>query len=442
MRKNDILAVALMTFAFFLGAGNLVFPPFAGQQAGANLWWTFLGFFIIDVGLSLLAIVAIALQGSPNALTRDLSPIVGMLFWVSVYVVIGPAFAVPRTAVVAFEIGIAPWLDPVTPFHLAAFSVLFFAVVVWLCLFPGKLVTIVGRILTPLLVGLLLAVYGFMLITPHAGLDAPLNDYAAHPITEGMIQGYLTMDTLGALGFGIVIASSVRRLGVQRKEEVVKYTIIASVIAGAFLALVYLGLFYLGGTSRTIAPDATNGAQILTAYVDHLLGSSGLVALSAVIILACLTTAIGVTTACGDYFHHQFRRASYRFWIVLLAILSACVASIGLETLISLSLPVVVALYPVAIALVIFAIARHFMVIPRNAVIFTLAVIMVLSVSDSIISMGLMPGRLQATYRYLPLFESGIGWLLPGVTTFFVAWAICQLHHHVSLRSNTHRLER
>ncbi len=426
MQKNDILAVALMTFAFFLGAGNLVFPPMAGQQAGENLWWALIGFLAIDVGLSLLAIIAIALQGSPNALTSDLPPRFGMLFWIAVYVIIGPAFAVPRTAVVAFETGISPWFGQVEPWYLTAFSIIFFSIVIWLSIFPGKLVTIVGRILTPLLAGLLLAIYLCMLLTPHEAPGIPLNDYTSHPVIEGMIQGYLTMDTLGALAFGIVIASSVKGLGVKRREDVVKYTVIASVIAGVFLCLVYFGLFYLGATSRTIAPGATNGAQILSAYVYHLLGSGGLLALTAVIVLACLTTAIGVTTACGDYFHHQFQRASYQFWIVLLASLSALVANVGLETLISLSLPVVVALYPVSIALVLFSIARSFITIPRTTVVVTVAVIFVISTSDSFSTIGLLPDWLLTTFRRLPLFTSGVGWLVPGVATFLVAWVICQ----------------
>ena len=436
MQKNDILAVALMTFAFFLGAGNLVFPPVAGQQAGQNIWWALAGFLVTDVGLSLLAIVAIALQGSPNALTRDLPPRIGMLFWVTVYMIIGPVVAVPRTAVVAFETGVAPWFSRVEFWHLAVFSVVFFSIVVWLSIFPGKLVTVVGRILTPLLGGLLMAIYLCMLLTPHEAPGMPWNEYIAHPVIEGMIQGYLTMDTLGALAFGIVIASSVKGLGVKRHEDVVKYTIIASIMAGVFLCLVYLGLFYLGATSRAIAPDATNGAQILSTYVQHLLGSGGLLALAAVIILACLTTAIGITTACGDHFHYWFKRASYKFWIVLSALLSALVANVGLDMLIALSKPVVVVLYPVSIALVLFSIVRSFIVIPQTVAVLTAAVILVISTLDSFKAIGLLPDWLLMKFCWLPLFSSGVGWLVPGVVTFLVAWVVCQF------LNQPHRLER
>ncbi|MDG4870500.1 branched-chain amino acid transport system II carrier protein, partial [Guyparkeria sp. 1SP6A2] len=34
LKLTDIAALGFMLFAFFLGAGNIIFPPLAGQQAG------------------------------------------------------------------------------------------------------------------------------------------------------------------------------------------------------------------------------------------------------------------------------------------------------------------------------------------------------------------------------------------------------------------------
>ena len=54
------LAVGLLLFALFLGAGNIIFPPLLGQQAGENITVAMIGFLITGVGLPLLAIVAVA----------------------------------------------------------------------------------------------------------------------------------------------------------------------------------------------------------------------------------------------------------------------------------------------------------------------------------------------------------------------------------------------
>lgn len=44
VKITDIVALGFMLFAFFLGAGNIIFPPLAGQLAGDELIPTMLGF--------------------------------------------------------------------------------------------------------------------------------------------------------------------------------------------------------------------------------------------------------------------------------------------------------------------------------------------------------------------------------------------------------------
>ena len=250
MKRGDIIGMGLMVFAFFLGAGNLIFPPWAGQLSGENLWYSLFGFLLTDVGLSLLAIIAIVMAGTPERLTRDIPGFLAPLFWIATYIIIGPAFAVPRTAVVAYEVGLVPWLGAEIRSGLTLYSLVFFAIVAWLCIFPGQLITVIGKILTPVLVVVLGTIYIFMIMEPTATLGPGQGAWAEHAVLEGAVQGYLTMDTLGAMAFGIVIASIVRQNGVTDPKMLVRYTTQASLIAGLGLALVYMGLFYLGGISR------------------------------------------------------------------------------------------------------------------------------------------------------------------------------------------------
>src|SRR5690606_20474421 len=126
--------------------------------------------------------------------------------------------------------------------------------------------------------------------------------YAAQPLVKGFLEGYLTMDALGALVFGIVIATAIRNRGVTDASLVTRYSVIAVLIAALGLALVYLALFYLGATSQSIAAGAENGGQILTRYVQQSFGLPGNLLLAVVICLACLSTAVGLITACGEYF--------------------------------------------------------------------------------------------------------------------------------------------
>ncbi|MCY9804015.1 branched-chain amino acid transport system II carrier protein, partial [Vibrio scophthalmi] len=73
LKLTDIIALGFMLFAFFLGAGNIIFPPLAGQLAGDNVIPAMGGFLLTAVGLPLLTIVAIAVAGGSWAkLTQDL----------------------------------------------------------------------------------------------------------------------------------------------------------------------------------------------------------------------------------------------------------------------------------------------------------------------------------------------------------------------------------
>ena len=38
LKSQDILALGFMTFALFVGAGNIIFPPIVGLQSGPHVW--------------------------------------------------------------------------------------------------------------------------------------------------------------------------------------------------------------------------------------------------------------------------------------------------------------------------------------------------------------------------------------------------------------------
>lgn len=195
------------------------------------------------------------------------------------------------------------------------------------------------------------------------------------------------MDTLGALVFGIVIATAIRDHGVTDDASVTRYSMIAGTIAAVGLSLVYLALFYLGATSQGIAGEAQNGVQILTAYVQHTFGTAGSLLLAVVITLACLTTAVGLITACGEFFS-KLLPVSYRSVVIAFGLFSLLVANQGLTQLISLSVPVLVGLYPLAIVLVALSLLDKLWVDPRLVFIPTMAVALVFGLADGIVAAG------------------------------------------------------
>ncbi|WNC11518.1 branched-chain amino acid transport system II carrier protein [Pseudomonas coleopterorum] len=419
LKGQDILALGFMTFALFVGAGNIIFPPFVGLQAGPNVWLAALGFLVTAVGLPVITVVALArVGGSMDALSSPIGKLAGGLLAAVCYLAVGPLFATPRTATVSFAVGLAP-LTGETPLALFLYSAVYFLLVYIVSLYPGRLLDTVGRFLAPLKI-IALAVLGiaaFALPVGPSGDAVP--EYVAAPFSLGFINGYLTMDTLGALVFGIVIVNAIRSRGVESPKLITRYAIIAGLIAGVGLALVYISLFRLGSGSHAVAAGATNGAAVLHAYVQHTFGGLGSGFLAVLISLACLVTAVGLTCACAEYFSRVLP-LSYKTLVLLLALFSLLVSNLGLTKLIAFSIPVLTAIYPPCIVLVALSFCAGLWYSQSRILGPVMLVSLLFGLIDAIKGAGLSQW-LPASLLDLPLSEQGLAWLVPSVAVLLVA---------------------
>ncbi|WP_434340017.1 branched-chain amino acid transport system II carrier protein [Motilimonas cestriensis] len=411
----DILSLGLMTFAFFLGAGNIIFPPLAGAHAGAEMVPAMLGFLATAVGLPLLTLIAVAKAGGGiSTMAKHLPVSLATTLALAVYIIIGPSFATPRTGLVAYEIGIKPFIEQD---YLALFSVVFFALVAWLSIKPGKLLDYVGKFITPLLVLLLLALAVAVFMAPLGELGAPNADYANDAFVKGFLEGYNTMDTFGALVFGMLIVNVLTGKGVTAKSYIYKYLIIAGCIAAAGLAFVYISLFYLGATSQVIAAGAQSGSDILTIYVFGMFEERGTYALAAVVVMACLTTAVGLVSAMTAFLIKLKPNWNYTYLVLINCVVCALVTNVGLTQLITLSIPVLFAVYPVAIALIALTFVQEKLGNKGLSYKFVLSIALMFGVLDGLKVAGLD----MHAFNFLPLFDKGLAWLLPTAVALVIA---------------------
>lgn len=417
LRPKDILALGFMIFALYVGAGNIIFPPMIGLQAGEHLALASAGFLLTAVGLPVLTIIAIARAGGDMAsLTKPLGKIPGTLLIIICYLAVGPFFATPRTATVSFEIGIAP-LTGHSSLPLFLYSLAYFTIVIAFALYPDRLLDNIGRFLAPLKMSGL-AILGIAAYLYPAG---PIGDttgpYITAPFTQGILDGYLTMDALAGLIFGIVITSAIRSRGVSNIHSMSRYTVIAGFIAATGLVLVYLSLFHLGVNSHTLTPNATNGAEILYAYVHRTFGNAGNIFLTALILLACIVTAIGLTIACAEYFA-TLLPLSYKVLVFLFAGVSFLFANLGLTKLILISVPVLTAIYPPCITLVLLSLCNPFWRNNPLVMRVVMGAAFVLGSQDALRAAGWHEA--PSFMASLPLYKEGLAWMLPCLAIFLV----------------------
>ena len=425
LRTRDIVALGFMTFALFIGAGNIIFPPIVAQQAGEHVWLAAFGFLITAVGLPVITIIALSrVEGSIQILSSPLGKIASLILTITCYLTVGPLFATPRTATVSYEIGFSSYLGTSSS-SLLIYSAIYFSVVTLISLYPNKILDTVGYVLSPLKI-LSLAILGIAAMMIPTGFVPPaINNYIDSPVSEGFVNGYLTMDTLGALVFGIVIIQAIRSRGVSNPKLITRYAVIASIISGIGLTVVYLSLFKLGLGSHEVAANASNGAVILHAYVQHAFGDLGSIFLSAMIFIACMVTAIGLTCACAEYFS-SITRLPYKAFVFVLVGFSLVISNLGLTKLIAVSVPVLSAIYPPAIAVILLSFCGHFFKKPAQVVAPTTLVAFIFGIFDGLKVAGF---DLPAALQNLPLSEQNMAWLIPALIVLVISAVIDRIRN-------------
>lgn len=419
LRKNFL--IGLMLFALFLGAGNIIFPPLLGQLAGENLIIAMAGFLITAVGLPLVAVLAIANAGGHSGLQTiagRVHPVFGIVFTMIIYMAIGPFFGIPRTATVSYEIGVVPFLSDraaLSDWPLALFTIVFFLITIALALNPAKLVDRIGKVLTPVLFVVISALAIKSILTPIGTIGQAQGDYITHPFFRSFVEGYLTMDVIAALVFGIVVVNALKAEGVTKKGPILKAMMVAGLVAVAGLTFVYISLSYIGATSADVIGMQENGGTILSLASTVLYGSAGTTILAVTIIFACLTTSIGLVSACAQFFNEIFPRLSYKIYVLIFAGFSAVIANVGLTELIAISLPILMMIYPIAIVLMLMSfIDKSF---GRKPIVYILALsaTAVVSIFDGLLVADINVKPVTKLLAHLPLYEQNIGWLVPAL---------------------------
>ena len=413
LSRNKMLLVSFMLFSLFFGAGNLIFPPFLGQNAGSHTLPAMLGFLATAVVLPVLGVVVVARFDGLDRLGQQVGKRFAIVFTLLIYLSIGPGLGIPRAASVPFEMAVAPYLPEGTntTVWMLVYSLAFFLVALWLCMTPGKLVNRIGHFLTPSLLVLLVFLFVCFLFRGEVNVAPSQTAYDVAPFLKGFSEGYQTMDTIAALNFGLVIATTLGSFGMTEKCARMRHTVLAGIFAGTILALVYAMLSYMGMCSSGVYAIQENGAWTLRCIVYQLFGAPGAVLLAAIFTLACLTTCVGLINSISQYFSTLFGKLSYRQWVLVMTGFSFLVCNLGLNAILSISIPSLNAIYPVAIVLILLGLTHSLW--GKNRWVYSLVVAGTgtVSVIYALDAAQLSLGAVTELCRKLPLYDMGFCWV-------------------------------
>jgi len=410
-KKKEIWIAGFALFSLFFGAGNLILPPTLGVKAGLDWWIVVLGFVLTAVTIPILAIFAHAkLQGTLYDFGKKVSPIFSTIYCLLIYI-IAIAIPSPRTAAVTHEMAIQPFFET-TPILT---SILYFALVFVFAVNRSKIISLIGKFLTPIIVLILLIIISIAFFTSSGTVNPST---FTTPFVDGILEGYQTFDAIGGVVVGAVIIISLNLRGHTsfdaKKELITK----AGIIAGSGLLLIYGGLILSGSLfSATFAENATR-IEVLSGLSTLTLGNLGTTFLSVLVALACFTTAVGIVTGTADYIKGicNDSRKAYIITAAIASVIGIVVGSYQVDFIITLAVPALMFLYPITIVLILLNIVVDkyaSKLVFRGVVLVTF----IFSITDFL---GFIIPRenLTGIKSIIPLAEHSLGWVLPALLVF------------------------
>lgn len=434
--KNKLgtaVTLGFALFAMFFGAGNLILPPFIGLKTGAEWFSAIAGFFTTGIVAPFLGVLTVVLTGTSfTDLGRKVNPAVVTVLAVLIMLCIGPLVAIPRTGAATFEIGIKPLLPN---FSNIIFSLIFFAVVLALSVSQSKIVDIIGNFLTPFLIlslGILVTV-GIM--NPTA-ISRSTGVTSQQSFVFAFHEGYQTLDVLASVIFAGIIISAAIGKGYTNAKDRFKITVAAGLISMFALLFIYGGLIYLGAHSGYSYSENVSRIDLLLHISNTLMGKNGTLIISFAVALACLTTAIALTSAMGSFLEELTKgKIGYRAGVVLTCLVSAYFSVKSVEEIIEYAGVILGFVYPITFALiltVLFFGKIIFSKAPFVAAVATAGAVASLSVFQYF---NLFTANIENLRSWLPLSQHHLEWLLPSFAAFFIAAAFNsgrKAHHPTS----------
>ena len=423
LKKRDLLMIGLMIFSLFFGAGNLIFPPMIGKQAGTNMITAMLFFGITAIVFPILGVVAVSKFDGLKKLSARVDSVFSIIFTVATCLAIGPALAIPRAGVVPFEIAISPYLPKDFSVKLALFvyTTIFFAVVYWISLSPNKLLERIGKITSPIFLILILMLFIGTFIKPMGHYTAPVSQYAANFGIKGFLDGYLTLDALAGLNYGLVVSIVIKEKKIIEEKRIAKIVILTGILAGIILLTIYMMLAHVGATSAEVFKNTKNGAEILTNVARYSYGNFGAVLLAAIFTIACLNISVGLVISLSQYFHTLVKKVSYKAWATIWVVWSYLLANMGLNKIMEYSVPVLLAIYPASLVLIILGLMDE--KIKGNSLIYKITIYptVIISIVNTFDNIKIKIPFVTELVQKLPLYSLNLGWVSVAFVCFIIS---------------------
>ena len=413
-KTKDVLLTGFALFAMLFGAGNLIFPPMLGYETNSSWTLTMVAFTITGVGFPFLGILSVSIAGNGiKDFANRVSPTFSKIFAIISILAIGPMLAIPRTGATAYEITFL-YNGMENPIYKYIYLICYFGIVILFSLRANKVIERVGKILTPILLILL-----FLIIIKgifFANLSVK-SDIYPHAFKKGFLEGYQTMDTIASIAYAGIILKAIKNGRNLTQKQEFSFLIKAGLVAILSLALIYGGFAFVGAKMHSVLVTKDK-IELLLKTTSYLLGDYGNLILAICVAGACLTTAIGLVATVGEFFS-SITSFKYENIVIFTVIISFLLSILGVESIIRISVPILIFIYPVMISLIILNLLGKYIkhdYVYKGVVLFT----GIIGLIESLESLGIKNYYTNSILEILPFSDYGLTWLFPGLIGYIL----------------------
>ena len=416
-KTKDVLLTGFALFAMLFGAGNLIFPPMLGYETNSSWVPTMLAFTITGVGFPFLGILSVSIVGNGiKDFANRVSPTFSKIFAIISILAIGPMLAIPRTGATAYEITFL-YNGMESSIYKYIYLICYFGIVILFSLRANKVIERVGKILTPILLILL-----FLIIIKgifFANLSVKPDIYP-HAFKRGFLEGYQTMDTIASIAYAGIILKAIKSGRNLTQKQEFSFLIKSGLVAILSLALIYGGFALVGAKMHSVLVTKDK-IELLVKTTSYLLGGYGNLILAICVAGACLTTAIGLVATVGEFFS-SITSFKYENIVIFTVIISFLLSILGVESIIRISVPILIFIYPVMISLTILNLFGKYIkndYVYKGVVLFT----GIIGLIESLESLGIENYYTNSILEILPFSDYGLTWLFSGL----IGYILCVL---------------
>lgn len=338
-------------FSMFFGAGNIVFPLEIGHEAAGSVLWAVLGLMASAILVPFTGLMAMVLfDGNYKDFFYRLGKIPGFIVICLLMIIIGPGGAIPRCIALSYSS-----LNTYIPdLSLWIFSLLSCLVIILFTIRPGKILDLLGYILTPFLIITLLVIVTVGLVVALPLPSAVMSKEGAFIL--GLIKGYYTLDLIGAFFFAHVVLMCLHKEvdpEVERDfRKLLMMTFRASLIGAFLLGAVYVGFCLLAAYHNDLLVNVPS-EKMLGAITQEVLGKASGIITCLAVALACLTTAIALTSVFAEFLEQEIfqKKISYLSALLLTLLATFAISTLEFQGIKETLSPILILCYPSLIVL-------------------------------------------------------------------------------------------